>query len=425
MKNVLWGALFGKVLGALAFVALLLLSFYPAQSRPSSHAPGSSHHGSVSVYLFWTPACPHCAKAKAFLEALAPNEPGIRLRSLELSTNEAHDRAFDVLNKHFKIEPPTVPLIVIGDEVFVGFDKDETTGVELLGAIAACQRVRCPDVTGSIVAREASQLGPDLSMETEGRAAHQPTLPETIWLPLIGKVPTQSLSLPALTIALGAIDGFNPCAMWVLVFLIGLLVGMKDPVRMWSYGAVFLLTSAIVYFAFMAAWLNVFLLLGAIGIIRMAVGIFAIGAGGYYLWQFLNNPDAACAVTSPGERQRVMTRFKDALAERSFLAAIAGIVVLAAVVNLIELLCSAGIPAVYTQVLALSELSTSAYFAYLMLYVSVFLLDDIVVFVTAMVTVRATGLAGSYARYSHLIGGLILSGIGLLLIFRPEWLTFA
>jgi glutaredoxin len=378
----------------------------------------------VSVYLFWTSTCPHCAKAKTFLETLAANEPGISLHSLELSTDEAHDRAFDALNKHFKIEPPAVPLIAIGDDVFVGFDTDETTGAEVLSAIAACRQVRCPDISGSIIRREASQIGPDPPAEIAG-GVHRPPLPETIWLPLIGKVETRSLSLPALTIVLGAIDGFNPCAMWVLIFLIGLLIGMKDPVRMWSYGAVFLLTSAAVYLAFMAAWLNVFLLLGSITPIRMAVGIFAIGAGSYYLWQFLNNPDAACPVTSPGERQRVMTRLKDAVAERSFLVAAAGIVVLAVVVNLIELLCSAGIPAVYTQVLALSELSTAAYYAYLMLYVSVFLIDDIVVFVTAMVTVRATGLAGNYARYSHLVGGLILSGVGLLLLFRPDWLTFA
>ena len=424
MKNALWGSISGKVLGPLVVVALLLLTFYPAQSQQSSHAPVSSHLGSVPIYLFWTSTCPHCAKAKAFLEGLALKEPGIRLHSLELSTNEAHDRAFDNLNRHFKIEPPAVPLIIIGDEIFLGFDKNETTGVELLGAIAECQRVSCPDVTGSIITGEPPQLGPGLSRGIEGRA-HRQTLPETIWLPLIGTVPTQSISLPVLTIALGAIDGFNPCAMWVLVFLIGLLVGMKDPVRMWSYGAVFLLTSAFVYFAFMAAWLNAFLLLGSIKIIRMAVGIFAIGAGGYYLWQFLTNPEAACAVTQPGERQRVMARFKEAVAQRSFLVAVAGIIVLAVVVNLIELLCSAGIPAIYTQVLALSELSTPAYYAYLMLYVSVFLIDDIVVFVTAMITVRATGLAGNYARYSHLVGGIILSGVGFLLLFRPEWLAFA
>jgi hypothetical protein len=92
-----------------------------------------------------------------------------------------------------------------------------------------------------------------------------------------------------LTIVLGAVDGFNPCAMWVLVFLIGLLVGMRDPVRMWSYGAVFLLTSAAVYLAFMAAWLNLVLLLGTLAWIRIAIGVFALAAGGYYLREFVRH----------------------------------------------------------------------------------------------------------------------------------------
>jgi hypothetical protein len=211
--------------------------------------------------------------------------------------------------------------------------------------------------------------------------------------------------------------------MWVLVFLIGLLVGINDPIRMWSFGAVFLLTSAVVYLAALAAWLNVLLVLGSLVFIRVGIGVFAIAAGVYYLWQFWINPGATCPVTSPVERQRVMTRLKEAVGQQSFLAAIAGIVVLAALVNLIELLCSAGVPAIYTQLLAMSDLSTPAYAGYLLLYITVFLVDDIVVFVTAMLTLRATGLAATYSRYSHLLGGIVLGAIGLLLLFRPQWLV--
>jgi hypothetical protein len=120
-----------------------------------------------------------------------------------------------------------------------------------------------------------------------------------------------------------------------------------------------------------------------------------------------------------------MRRLKAVVAERSFLLGAAGIAALALAVNLIELLCSAGIPAVYTQVLALSDLSVSAYYGYLLLYITVFLLDDAVVFVTAMLTLQATGLAASYSRYSHLIGGVVLVSVGLLLVFRPGWLAFA
>jgi hypothetical protein len=349
----------------------------------------------------------------------------MRLRPLELDGNASHHQAFIALAKRFQVEPLAVPLIVIGDKVFVGYGNDATTGLEIEAEVKRCLVSHCPDVAGPVVALAAREEKPRLAQPEVGKGeVRRPSLPETVWVPGLGHVATRSLSLPVLTIVLGAVDGFNPCAMWVLVFLIGLLVGMRDPVRMWSYGAVFLLTSAAVYFAFMAAWLNIVLLLGSLLWIRITIGTFAFAAGGYYLREFARNPDAACAVASPGQRQQIMARLKAAVTERSFLLAIAGIVALAVAVNLIELLCSAGIPAVYVQALALNDLPAYTYYGFLLLYIAVFLLDDAVVFVTAMLTLQATGLAATYSRYSHLIGGIVLLAVGFLLVFRPDWLAF-
>ena len=187
----------------------------------------------------------------------------------------------------------------------------------------------------------------------------RPPLPETVKVPGFGEVQLKTLSLPILTVLLGGIDGFNPCAMWVLVFLIGLLMGMKDTVRMWTYGMVFLFTSGAIYFVFLAAWLNIFLFLGALAWLQVAVGLFALGAGVWYLAEFWRNPDAVCKVTTPGSQQKVMDRMRAAVAEPSFAIAVLSIMALAIVVNMIELLCSAGIPAVYTHVLATSNLVLS------------------------------------------------------------------
>jgi glutaredoxin len=398
-------------------LALAVLAVSLAANASAQPPVRASDPSDVTVSLFWSATCPHCAKAKAFLEGLSARDPTIRLRLSELGTSERIDRAFLALNARFQIEPPAVPLVLVGDTPFIGFDTDATTGAALRRAIDACRSAPCPDVAGAALAGGGAE-------ERKAGGAAKPALPETVWLPLVGEIETRSLSLPVLTIVLGLVDGFNPCAMWVLVFLIGLLVGMRDPLRMWTLGVVFLATSAVVYLAFMAAWLNVLMLLGSLTPMRLGIGMFATVAGGYYLWQFWSHPDAACPVTSPGERQRVMTRLKEAVVQRSFLAAIAGIIVLAALVNLIELLCSAGIPAVYTQVLALSDLSGPAYAGYLLLYIGAFLIDDIIVFVTAMLTLRATGLAACYSRGSHLIGGIVLSAVGLLLLFRPQWLAF-
>jgi hypothetical protein len=249
-------------------------------------------------------------------------------------------------------------------------------------------------------------------------------VPPTVSVPFIGEIRTADLSLPVLTIALGALDGFNPCAMWVLVFLIGLLVGMQDRFRMWTLGAAFVAGSALVYFLFMAAWLNFLLFIGAVVWVRAAVGLVALGGGFYYLREYFQNPDAACKVTAPQARRRVFDSLRKLASERRFWLALAGVLALAFAVNLVELLCSAGIPAVYTQVLALSELPVWQYYAYLALYILVFMLDDLFVFVVAMKTLQIAGATTRYVRFSHLAGGVVLLVIGALLLLRPELLMF-
>lgn len=411
---------------AMVFLAAFASVMAQGLAQTGKHPP-SLTATTIDVHLFWTATCPFCLEARRFLEREVPTIAGSRLRSYELDGDERTEAAFVALSKRFQNDPPGVPLVIIGDEAFVGYRDDATTGAEYVRRIRACLATPSADVASPILAQSgliaAAPRAESEAGVTTPPPAKRPSLPETVWLPGIGDIEPGTLSLPLLTIVLGAVDGFNPCAMWVLVFLIGLLVGLKDRVKMWSYGAAFLLTSGAVYFVFMAAWLNLFLFLGSLTWIRAAVGMFALVAGGYYLSEFVRNPDATCPVTSPGEKQRVTTRLRHAVYERSFVTAILGIVTLAVAVNMIELLCSAGIPAIYTQVLALSDLSPFGYYAHLALYVAMFMLDDVVIFVVAMLTLQATGLAASYSRWSHLIGGSVLLGIGLLLIFRPEWLA--
>ena len=98
--------------------------------------------------------------------------------------------------------------------------------------------------------------------------------------------------------------------------------------------------------------------------------------------------------------------------------------VLAASVNLIELMCSIGIPMIFTQILSMNDLSTFKYITYMLTYIVFFLIDDIIIFVISMKTLKVTGISTKYTKYSHLIGGLLMLLIGILLIVKPEWLMF-
>ena len=399
-----------RLLAALAFALFALAGAAQPQEQ-------------VDLYLFWGKGCPHCEREIEFLQRLETEQPQLRVHYLEVSNNSRNRQAYAAVVKKIALDDPAVPLTLVGDAVMVGYETDSTSGVELKRRIAYCLTAGCPDTIGPLV-RAAGN--PDGGAAASGPAAGgvQRMIPAAISVPLLGEIRTADLSLPVLTVVLGALDGFNPCAMWVLVFLIGLLFGMQDRFRMWVLGSAFIAGSALVYFLFMAAWLNFMLFLGAVVWVRAAVGLVALGGGFYYLREYFQNPDAVCKVTAPEARRRVFESLRKLANESRFWLAFSGIVALAFAVNLVELLCSAGIPAVYTQVLALNKLPAWQYYAYLWLYILVFMLDDLLVFVVAMRTLQITGVTTAYTRFGNLAGGLVLFAIGALMLLRPEWLMF-
>ena len=249
-------------------------------------------------------------------------------------------------------------------------------------------------------------------------------IPETITLPVFGEIHTRNVSLPLFTIMMGAVDGFNPCAMWVLIFLIGLLVGLEDRWRMWILGGTFIVASAGIYFLFMTAWLNLLLFLGFIFWVRVIVGIVALAAGIYNLKEYFTNASEVCKVTNSEHRQRIFQKLKDITQQQKFWLAMGSIIALAFVVNLVELICSASLPVVYLQVLTINKLPNWQYYLYILLYIFIFMLDDLIVYIAAMTTLQVTGLTGKYSRLSHLLGGLAMMIIGFLIIVKPEWLMF-
>ncbi|OGA03571.1 MAG: hypothetical protein A3H35_12640 [Betaproteobacteria bacterium RIFCSPLOWO2_02_FULL_62_17] len=372
----------------------------------------------VDVYLFWRTGCPHCEREIAFLDRLAAGDSAVRVHKFEVSGDRSNAALMVRVAERLGTEAGSVPLTVIGDQVWIGYLDDATTGREIETGISQCRARACTDAVAALAAGGAA--APPAAVVRPGRP-----LPETITVPLVGEVNTASLSLPALTVLLAALDGFNPCAMWVLLFLLGLLAGLRDRTRMWVLGGAFVAASALTYLLVLAAWLNLLLLIGAIVWVRAAIGLAALAAGGYYLKRFFTEEQPVCEITAPAARRQTLGRLKELAQQRDFLLALGGIVVLAFAVNLVEFLCSAGIPAVFTQILALSSLSAWQYAAYLVLYVLVFMLDDLAVLAIALRTLEVSGFTTTYARWSGLAGGIVMVLIGALLILRPEWLSFA
>ena len=368
----------------------------------------------VNVYFFWAEGCPHCANEKPFLESLKQKYSNLEVHSLEVTKSKENADLLVRVGRELNVDVSGVPFTVVGKQYFIGWYDEKTTGKSIEEAVQCALKNACPDIVGSLTTSVTPSLQPKSEI----------TAPEKITLPLLGEIETKNISLPIFTVIIGALDGFNPCAMWVLLFLISMLLHMKDRKRMWILGITFLVASAFVYFLFMAAWLNLLLFIGFIFWVRLLIALVALAGGIYNLREYFINKDSGCKVVGEEKRQKVFERVKRITHEQKFWLALVGIVILAASVNLVELICSAGLPVLFTQVLALNNLAVWQYYSYMLIYIFFFMLDDLIVFFIAMITLQLTGITTKYTRFSHLIGGIIMLIVGILLILKPELLMF-
>lgn len=407
------------MLKKIIFVLLLSFVFLFSQSKIVVAA-------TVDAYLFYGEGCPHCAKESQFLNQLVNKYPELKLHEYEIYYNTKNNQLLQKVANELGANAGGVPFLVIGDQSYVGF-SESLSPKEIENRVKQCIDNDCQDVVADLQGRvnevQIEKIAPTEVAKEETKDQTE-TENKTIDLPILGQVDTSQLSLPVLTIVLAFIDGFNPCAMWTLLFLISLLLGLKDKKRMWALGVAFIVSSASVYFLFLTAWLNLFMFLGFVVWIRVLIGGVALLAAYHYLKDYFVNKKGGCNVMGDEKRQKIFAKLRQITEKKQFVLALGGIVLLAIAVNMVELICSAGLPAIYTQILSLADLTAWQYYLYLALYILVFMLDDLFIFFTAMITLQAVGVQGKYARYSHLIGGILMAVIGLLLLFKPEWLMF-
>jgi len=378
----------------------------------------------VNIYFFWGEECPHCAKEKELLEYYQHKYPYIEVLDFELYSNFSNGQTLSSVASILGVRVDGVPFTVIGDKSFSGYSETISPD-QISERIEYCYNNNCPDSLAELFEPESNNIVADnvigkQAISNSGEVEDK----RFINVPGLGEIDAVNFSLPLITIVMGVLDGFNPCALWTLLFLISLLLGMKNKKKMWILGGAFIVASASVYFMFMAAWLNFILFIGFILWVRLLIGGVALFGGSYNLKEFFFNKESGCKVTNDEKRQKVFARLKQIIQQKSFWISFVGIILLAFTVNLVELLCSAGLPAVYTQILALNNLVGWQYYAYILLYIFFFMIDDLFIFFVAMTTLQMTGISTKYSRYSKLIGGVIMVIIGILLFFKPEWLMF-
>ncbi len=367
----------------------------------------------IALHLFYQSTCPHCHELIDYLDDYLADKPNLTLYKYEVSSSETNFNIFLQAQKLTKMNISSVPFLVIGNEAIIGYSKYSTTD-NIKELIKYYQKNNYKDVIG-----EALGTSPKTDIEII-KGGYQ----KTYNLPLIGRVNPQHASLIAVAAVIGFVDGFNPCAMWILIFLITMLFNMKDRKKMWLLGITFLFTSAVIYGLLMLSWLGVAALVGNIRIIKIIIGSFAIAFGSWNVLRFFKTKDVGCEVVNTSKRKKIINQVNNIIAAKKLWIAVLGIIFLAISVNIIEVTCSLGLPVMFIEILNLNSLSGFRYGLYILIYLLFFLLDDLLVFFIAMKTLKITAISNKYAKYSHLIGGIIMFLIGILMIFRYEWLTF-
>ena len=377
----------------------------------------------VNIYLFHSYTCKHCKEEIKLLDELEKEYDNIKVYKYEVNENE-NGELLKNISEIMGSKVTGTPYTIIGNKVFSGYDYENSKG-RFKGAIEYYSKYGYEDKVGEYISSiplpsyEVKDTDPDVDEYISNYISYK------VKLPLIGEVKLKNLTLPLITVVIGLADGFNPCAMWVLLFLISMLIGMNDKKRMWILGSTFLLISALIYLIFMMSWLNLANLLISVVWVRVIIAIVSLVGGIINLRGYIKHRKVSgCDVVDDKKRNRIITRIKKFTTEKNFWLAILGVIVLAISVNVVELACSAGLPVMFIEILSLNNLTAIEEIIYIVLYMLFFLLDDFVVFVIAMTTLSLTGVSSKYGNLSKLIGGILMLLIGLLLMFKPEWIMF-
>ncbi len=341
------------------------------------------------VEVFTRPGCPHCARAAVWLSELELRRPSVRVVRHDIAGDPLAASRLDRLARRDGQPGALVPSFLVGERLVVGFRDGATTG----------------------------RLIEDLL------SGASPAAGEEVVLPLLGRVSASRSGLLVFTLAVGLADGFNPCAMWVLLFLLSLLAHVHSRARMIAIAGTFLAVSGAVYYLFMTAWLGAFLALGSSRPLQAALGLLALAAAAIHLkdaWAPGRGPSLSIPESAkPG----IYARVREIVTAQNLPAALAAACALAVGVNLVEMLCTAGLPAIYTQVLASHGLGFWERQGYLLLYIAAYMLDDALMTAAAVATLSTARLQERGGRILQLVSGAVLAALGLALLFKPAWLS--
>ena len=342
----------------------------------------------INIYLFYSETCPHCHKELLYFETLKQSnyQDKINIYTFEVS-DQINNANLKKVKELFKENRLGVPYTLIGEQAILGFGDTTSDRIQ------------------TILNNYLKEDPKEESIKEENT---------NYKLPLLGKIDVKNYSIFLIALVLGLIDGFNPCAMWILLLLINMSLNTKNRKKMFLVGLTFILTSGLVYFLSMLG-IGFIVDLTTITIIRDLIAIVAIILGIYNLIIYMKTrKETGCHVVKKEKRKFIIEKINNILESKSFLLGLLGTIILALSVNLVELACSLGFPTIFLEILSLNNI--------LGFQKIIYLLDDLIIFLIAVFTLKNKGISTKYNKIVNLVEGILMIIMGILLIFKPEWI---
>lgn len=383
------------LLVALLVVALGLV--LPA--GPVAAVPAADPDAPVTLVLFHGEGCPHCAAEQEWLAGLAERHPELVVELYEVWYDEGNRALLEETAQRLGFDPVGVPVTVVGDRVWIGFDDARAAEIEAVVSAALEGATASP---GTAVPEQPEQS----AMVVE--------------VPLLGETDLSSSSLLVSTLVIGFVDGVNPCSLWVLSVLLAIVLHSGSRRRVLLVGTTFLTVTAAMYALYVVGMYSALDYVGELGWIRVVVAAVAAVFGLLQLKDGIAPGTGPSLSLSTERRPELFRRMRGvALSDRGLAGTVAGTVVLAVGVSLLETPCTAGLPLMWTSMLARADVSLAAAVLLFAAYMAVFLLDELVVFVAAVVTLRAAKVQERHGRLLKLVAGSVLLALAVTMLVAP------
>ena len=338
-----------------------------------------------TLHFFWMDGCPFCEQQKIFLQELKKEYPTLQVRDYSIPDQRNEQILQEMINLHPEAKRylGIVPITFLGDNFFLGFN---------------------PEIE--------KQIRDQVAFYSEETAVISEPRNRTFDVPLIGVINIENWSLGGLAIIIGAIDGFNVCSLGALILILSLVLTFKSRKLTLILGGFFILITVVIYGILMFAWHQLFLVFSPyLFLMRVIIGTISLLGGLYLARQFFRSwkKGPVCETQENKIVRMARTKLEEVFQKkRKFLPLLTAIALFAVIITIVEFPCTAVFPLIFTGILAGANLSTRAALPYILIYLFVYMLDELAIFLIAVLTRNIWIASPKFMNVLSVIGATLL-----------------